>query len=259
MKNAILCACALSVLSVLAETATNNVPKALPKDTIVCEGTYDGHLQGVATDGDFIYWPFTKTIVKTDLAGKVVATTRGPSHQGDCCLKDGLLYVAVNLGRFNTETGGVGEVRAYDTRDLSLKHTWKVPELVHGAGGMTWKDDRFYVVGGLPPTHTKNYVYEYAPDFKFLKRHDLETGYTYLGIQTATFARGRFIFGCYSTNEHPIRTLVCPADLKSFTTSKVATDVGVIELGGRLLCARTRSVGGNAWMAFLVPAKGLCE
>ncbi len=232
--------------------------KAPPAGAIVCEGAYDGHLQGVATDSTAIYWSFTKSIVKTDLSGKALVSTYQPSHQGDCCVKDGLLYIAVNLGHFNQEKGAVSEVWAYDTKDLSLKKKWKVPELVHGAGGITWKDDRFYVVGGLPKTHVKNYVYEYTPDFTFVKRHDLETGYTVLGIQTASLIRGQFVFGCYSSKEFPIRTLHCPLDLKSFRVLEENTDVGVLEVGGRVLCARTRRVAKDSrfWEAFLIPAKG---
>lgn len=231
--------------------------RRLPDDAIPCEGSYDGHLQGLATVGDALYWPFTKTIVKTDLEGKVLASTRQPPHQGDCCVKDGVLYVAVNLGRFNTETSAVSEVWAYDTGTLSLKNKWKIPELVHGAGGITYKGDRFYVVGGLPPTHTRNYVYEYTPDFKFVQRHALETGYTVLGIQTAAMIRGEFIFGCYSNKRHPIRTLVCPPDLQSFKTLSEGTDVGVVEIGDKVFCARTRKIGKNEWIGFVVPSKVL--
>ena len=229
--------------------------KPLPKDAILCEGAYDGHLQGVATDGEAIYWPFTHVIVKTDLKGRVLASTAQPRHQGDCCVHDGLLYVAVNRGKFNQETGAVSEVWAYDTRDLALKNKWKVPELVHGAGGMTWHDGRFYVVGGLPKTHVRNYVYAYTPDFTFVKRHVLETGYTVLGIQTAAFEQGRFLFGCYHDKEFPVRTLVCPSDLGSFEVSSESTDVGVLTLDGRLFCARTRKAGPRSWGGFLVPAK----
>ena len=231
--------------------------RLLPDDAIPCEGSYDGHLQGLATDGNALYWPFTKTIVKTDLEGKVLASTRQPPHQGDCCVKDGVLYVAVNLGRFNTETSAVSEVWAYDTGTLSLKNKWKVPELVHGAGGITCKGDRFYVVGGLPPTHTRNYVYEYTPDFKFVQRHVLETGYTVLGIQTAAMIRGEFIFGCYSNKQHPIQTLACPVDLKSFKRITERTDVGLVEINGTIFCARTRKVGKNLWMGFIVPSKAM--
>ena len=229
---------------------------------IVCRGVYDGHLQGTATDGEYIYWTFTKTIAKTDLKGNIVATIRQPSHQGDCCVKDGLLYVAVNLGKFNTETGGVSWVWAYNTKDMSLAGKWPVPELVHGAGGITFNGDRFYVVGGLPPTHTKNYVYEYTSDFKFVKRHDLETGYTVLGIQTASFERGKFVFGCYSSAKAPIRTIVCPPDLKSFKISNAVTSVGIIDLKGTMYRADTPQATAldetstskhRLWGGYLIP------
>ena len=225
---------------------------ALPEGAILCEGEYDGHLQGVATDGESIYWPFTKSIVKTDLKGRVVATARQPSHQGDCCVVDGTLYVAVNLGRFNTETGGVSWVWAYDTKDLSLKRKYPVPELVHGAGGMTFHDGKFYVIGGLPPTHERNYVYEYTPEFKFVKRHVLETGYTLLGIQTAACLRGQFLFGCYSNKEHPTHTLSCPPGLGGFKRLSMHTDVGVLELEGRILSARTCRLPSGRWCGYLV-------
>ncbi len=252
----LLCGAMAALLSVAARGDVKAALDLSPKGAIVCEGAYEKHLQGVATDGKCLYWSFTTTIVKTDRSGRVLATTRQPSHQGDCCVKEGLLYIAVNLGRFNTETGGVSEVWAYDTQDLSLTRKWKVPQLVHGAGGITWHDGKFYLVGGLPPTHVKNYVYEYTPDFEFVKRHDLDTGYTVRGIQTAAFIRGKFVFGCYSSKRHPIRTLACPADLTSFEVVDEETDVGVVELDGRIVRARTRRTGASTWIAFLVPAKG---
>ncbi len=228
-----------------------------PKGTIVCAGTYDGHLQGVATDGTFIYWSFAKAIVKTDRAGRIVALTHQAYHQGDCCVKDGVLYVAVNQGGWHGESKDRSEVWLYDAKDLSLKKKVRVPELIYGAGGITWKDDRFYVVGGLHPTHVKNYVYEYTSDFTFVKRHDLETGYTELGIQTASVLRDKFVFGCYPAKKNPIRTLICPTDLSSFATSPVITDVGVLELDGRLYSARTEKAGARGeWNGVLLPVQG---
>ena len=89
-------------------------------DVIVCEGEYDGHLQGVATDGTSIYWSHTKTVVKTDLAGKVLCKVRAPRHQGDLCFHDGTVYVAVNLGKFNTHADGDSWVFAYDAETLEF-------------------------------------------------------------------------------------------------------------------------------------------
>ena len=55
---------------------------ALP-EKIMCDGSYGGHLQGVATDGESIYWSFTVEVLKTDLSGKIIATRKAPTHQGD--------------------------------------------------------------------------------------------------------------------------------------------------------------------------------
>lgn len=213
--------------------------KTLPADAITCEGFYSNHLQGVDTDGQHIYWAFTSSIVKTDLHGRKIAETRQPGHQGDCCVVDGTLYVAVNLGKFNTETGGISSVWTYDTKDLTLKRKYPLPELVHGAGGMTWHAGRFYVIGGLPATHEKNYVYEYTPDFTFVKRHDLATGQTFLGIQTAAFIDGRFLFGCYGNKRYPVRTIICPPTLDRFETRPLDTALGMLKLNGRFYRAKT--------------------
>ena len=204
---------------------------ALP-EKIVCEGSYGGHLQGVATDGESIYWSFTVEVVKTDLSGKILVTRKAPRHQGDLCCKDGVVYVAVNRGRFNTETQGVSQVTSYDAKTLEPIKTVSLPEMPHGAGGMTWKGDSFYIVGGLPLRHEKNYVYEYAKDFKFTKRHDLDTGFTLMGIQTAAHEDGKFYFGIYGAKGNSSGILVCPEDLSSYSRYTGGGNVGILKLDG---------------------------
>ena len=201
-------------------------------DKIVCEGDYGGHLQGVATDGESIYWSFTVAVVKTDLAGKILASRKAPSHQGDMCYKDGVVYVAVNLGKFNTETRGVSQVTAYDAKTLEPLKTIPLPEMPHGAGGMTWKGDRFYIIGGLPLKHEKNYVYEYASDFTFVKRHDLDTGFTWMGIQTAAHEDNTFYFGIYGSKGDPSGVLACPDDFSSWKRYTCGGSVGILKLDG---------------------------
>lgn len=240
-------------LALTGEAAASGTPAP-----ITCEGHYDGHLQGCDTDGKHIYWSFTYSIVKTDLTGRKVAETRQPGHQGDCCVVGDTLYIAVNLGRFNTETGGISSVWTYDTKDLALKKKFNTPELVHGGGGMTFYNGRFYVIGGLPATHVKNYVYEYTPDFTFVKRHDLHTGQTHLGIQTAAFIDGRFLFGCYGNKEYPQCTLICPPDLSTFKKSPVNTSVGMIQLNGQFYRAHNvRLPENNRNRASLIPSAPL--
>ena len=204
---------------------------ALP-DKIMCEGSYGAHLQGVATDGESIFWSFTVEVVKTDLAGKTLVSRKAPSHQGDLCYKDGVLYVAVNRGSFNTEEKAVSKVTLYDAKTLDPIKTVPLPDMPHGAGGMTWKGGHFYIIGGLPLKHEKNYVYEYTKDFKLVKRHDLDTGFTWMGIQTAAHEDGTFYFGIYGSKGNPPGVLSCPDDLSSFKRYSCGGNVGILKLDG---------------------------
>ena len=203
----------------------------LERREIVCEGVYGGHLQGVATDGTNIYWSFTVEVVKTDLKGRLLATTgKVPSHHGDLCVRDGRVYVAVNLGKFNYENRGDSHVYAYDAKTLAKVGEWPLPECVHGAGGMTHDGNHFFVVGGLPATHEKNYVYEYDAGFAFVRRHELATGFTLMGIQTADWRDGRFLFGIYGHCGNPFGLLVAPHDLSSVERRLGQGNVGLVRL-----------------------------
>ena len=244
----------------LALAAQVQFATALPKDSILCEGSYGGHVQGVATDGESIYWSFTVAIVKTDLKGHVLVTRKAPTHQGDLCYKDGLVYVAVNRGMFNFESSGTGMVTAYDAKTLEPVRTWMIPEVRHGAGGMTWRGDRFFVIGGLPSTHEFNYVYEYDKDFKFIRRHDLATGFTLMGIQTAAYENGRFLFGIYGGKGNHSGVLEVQDDLATFKRFDGPGSVGMLTLNGTLYVAgtsRTKEPGLN--IGWIAPYPNLCS
>jgi hypothetical protein len=118
----------------------------------------------------------------------------------------------------------------------------RVPELVHGAGGMAWHDGKFIVVGGLPPGVNENYAYEYDESFKFVKRHVIASGYTLMGIQTVTHADGAWWFGCYGKPQVLLR-----ADEKFQFTGKweFNASVGIVPIrGGRFLIAQNTAVKG---------------
>ena len=227
------CACVAAVVfATRADVASGRIDS---------EGDYPPHLQGVCTDGTNLWWSHTVELTRTDLNGKVLAHAKKlRSHHGDLCIVDGTLYVAVNHGKFNTEDKADSWVYAYKGDDLSFIKRWKVPELVHGAGGMTWYNGHFFVVGGLPPTHDENYVYEYTPDFTFIKRHVLKSGWTCLGIQTTDCSGGKFYFGCYggknATNGKrvPSLTLISPLDLSSVEKVEENTAIGILRLDGRM-------------------------
>ncbi|WP_153559285.1 Kelch repeat-containing protein [Roseimaritima sediminicola] len=219
-------------------------PSLLAADRVSCEGTYKHHLQGVCTDEQSIYWSFTTTLVKSDMQGKVQAKIPVVNHHGDLCCHDGKLYVAVNLGKFNDPEGNADSwVYVYDAETLEELARHETQEVFHGAGGIGYRDGRFFVVGGLPDGVQENYVYEYDDAFQFVKKHVIDSGHTFLGIQTATFAHDRWWFGCYGS---PKILLVTDADFQMQGRHAIDCSLGIEGLSdGRLLVASGRCQQGK--------------
>ncbi len=221
---------------------------------VLCEGTYQHHLQGVCTDENAIYWCFTTTLVKTDMKGKLLKKMPVANHHGDLCFHDGKLYVAVNLGKFNDPEGNADSwVYVYDAETLKELARHETQEVFHGAGGIGFRNGHFFVVGGLPDGVEENYVYEYDGEFKFLKKHVIKSGHTHLGIQTATFAHDRWWFGCYGD---PKILLVTDADFQMKGRYELDCSLGIEGLsGGRLLvasgrCEKDKGCTGSVQTAF---------
>lgn len=206
-----------------------------------CAGKYRHHLQGVCTNGKAsIYWSFTTTLVKTDINGNVLNRLEVKSHHGDLCFHDDKIYVAVNFGKFNDPQGHADSwVYVYRAGDLTLVAKHSIPEVFHGAGGIGYRQGHFFVVGGLPEAVQENYVYEYDGDFKFVKKHVVDSGHTRLGIQTATFHYGRWYFGCYG---NPQILLVADRDFQMLGRFEFDCSLGIVGLPtGELLSASGRS------------------
>ncbi len=196
------------------------------RETVFCEGRYKQHLQGFCVDKDGnIYWSWTDRLVKTDAQGKILASVAAPSHQGDLCVANGKVYVAVNLGRFN-EAKPLADswVFEFDMRDLREIRRIPVPELVYGAGGMAYRNGKFYIVGGLPVGFPDNTVYEYDSQFKFQKKHALNSGFSLMGIQTIAFVNNSWWFGCYGK---PEETLQCDENFKLIGRYPMSTSIGI--------------------------------
>lgn len=221
---------------------------------VLCEGTYKHHLQGVCTDEKSIYWSFTTTVVKTDMEGILLKQVPVANHHGDLCFHDGKLDVAVNLGKFNDPEGNADSwVYVYDAEILTELARHETQEVVHGAGGISYRDGHFFVVGGLPDGVDENYVYEYDSDFKFLKKHIIKSGHTHLGIQTATFAHDHWWFGCYGD---PKIALMTDAAFQMKGRYEIDCSLGIEGMtGGRLLvgngrCEKDQGCNGTVQTAF---------
>ena len=169
-------------------------------DRIDCPGVYPGHLQGIATDGKSIYWSFSDCVVRSDLAGRLLAKAKIPFHGGDPCWYAGRLYVPVGE-YFNAEApkGKTAKNRVFVfDADLRIMKKYRLPDFKYGAGGMAAHKGRFFIVGGRPEGMPGNTVYEYSPRFKLLRRHQLDFN-SEAGIQTIVRAFGKWYFGCYGT------------------------------------------------------------
>ncbi len=199
MRVSVLGLVALVFCGAAAVSADENA--SLPFGNVSCDGEYAHHLQGVCTDQQsHIYWSFTTQLVKTDRHGRLLHKVHVPNHHGDLCYREGRVYVAVNLGKFNDPQGNADSwVYVYDAESLELLAKHETQQVFHGAGGIGTQADNFFLVGGLPEGVQENYVYEYDAEFQFVKKHTIDSKWTHLGIQTATFHDGQWWFGCYGS------------------------------------------------------------
>jgi hypothetical protein len=92
---------------------------------------------------------------------------------------------------------------------------YPIPEVIHGSGGLAIHNKKIMVVGGLPDNgkYNENFVYEYNLKFELIKIHKLKSGYTQLGIQTATFFNDCWYFGCYGSSSKSLSPVVLKAQL----------------------------------------------
>ncbi|QEG42289.1 hypothetical protein [Roseimaritima ulvae] len=226
--------------SVLVAAAAGRADEgaALAFGDVACEGDYQHHLQGVCTDlHDQLYWSFTTELVKTNAQGQLLKKVHVPNHHGDLCYREGKVYVAVNLGKFNDPQGNADSwVYVYDADSLELLAKHETQQVFHGAGGIGTAGDHFFVVGGLPDGVQENYVYEYDADFQFLKKHSIDSKWTLLGIQTATFHDDQWWFGCYGS---PAVLLTTDKDFKLRGRYNFNASLGIVGVAAdRLLFAK---------------------
>ena len=162
------------------------------------------HLQGIESCSRYIYWVFSKHLVKTDLSGQLIRQI--PLHKeagkrihgGSPVLVERKLYVPYCGSGFNAALNGKPShnyVQVYDL-DLNYIKSYPVPELEYGAGAMSFDGKSFFITGGRPADMPGNEIFEYSRDFKLLKKHKLAFN-TFKGIQTLVFDGKYFYAGCY--------------------------------------------------------------
>ena len=200
----------------------------------------NGHIQGLAGDGKFLYRVFNYHAVKSDLKGKTVKTVllkrdwKKPFHAGDPCILGDKIYVPVSVSGFNRHLNGKTSLNYIQVYDLELNYirTYSVPELEHGAGCITSDGKNFFVSGGRPYDTACNVIYEYDKEFKFRKAHKLNFT-TYVGVQTLAFDGKDFWVGCFRAIP---RTFRVSRDFRKIWYYNFNTSVGMIPLkDGRMI------------------------
>ena len=90
--------------------------------TIEFTGKHGGHLQGIATDGNAIFWSHSVQLVRTTKDGKETHRVDVKSHHGDLTHHNGRVYVAVEFGQFNQPAGKTDSwIYVYAADDLRLR------------------------------------------------------------------------------------------------------------------------------------------
>lgn len=215
-------------------------------DEVRCAGEYPGHVQGIATDGKTLYWSFTGTVVRTDLNGRVLARRDLPQHGGDPCFVGGKLHVPLG-SRFNQppkkNAAGPGDRVLVLSPDFKQATFIPVPKFQFGLGGLAFRGDRFYAVGGRPAGKPGNTVYEFDRNFRLLKRHELNID-SDSGIQTINFTpAGRCLLGCYGIGSFAVEL---DGKMRVLRRVRPGTAFGAIMLDGELcLVARTIPTGNG--------------
>lgn len=164
---------ALVVAAVGAQGATTTIP---------LEGDYAGHLQDVWWAGDTIWWAHTDTLVKTDLAGRILKSAVVGGHHAGLEVKDGRLFTAVCA--FNGEPRDrttpqchvmIGEYAA-DTLERIEMH---VLDINDRAGSFCFLADGTCLVGCLrhPALKESEVKFHHLDrDFRLIRTHVIDVG-----------------------------------------------------------------------------------
>ncbi|MGN0833442.1 MAG: hypothetical protein ACI4RD_07310 [Kiritimatiellia bacterium] len=268
--------CCLAVASARGDSAA---PKPARPSPIVCEGDYQYHVQGVATDGKSIFWSFTTALVKTGLDGKLAAKVEVSKghHMGDLKTLDGKVYVGMNMSGVRKRAGD--EVWVYDAATLELVRKIPTPQTIWCNNGLAWHDGFFYVIGSASDHMPYNFVHVYDKDWGYFGVRAIESGWTMLGVQTVAAFGESLVFGYYGNAKDELMPhrggafVVSIKDLQSNWRNRERADIvpirerfdggfaeGMLELDGEpwrcrgFLCPTAATGGEKRYGAELLPA-----
>ena len=202
------------------------------------------HMQGFTTDGKYMYWSFTNTLVKTTMTGTVVAQKEVPimsEHLGGIDYHNGRIYGAAMGNSLKGDPWGQWTsftVHVYDAESLSLVKVMRLDDCYRdhaacrdgfdGVGAITagvdaeTGEEALFIAAGMKngAEITRQIVLQYGFDGKLQKRHFVPTGAVNIGVQNIDFDPDTHCFWLttYDPTEayHVRETLFCASpDLAS--------------------------------------------
>ena len=195
----------MAALALAASSAVKCHAGRMPDtDRIELEGEYAGHLQDVWWDGGTnLWWAHTRQILRTDLAGRIIARADVDGHNAGCEVRNGVLYVAVCP--MQNKTGGKTtpecrlQVNEYDAATLALRAKHVLP-VNDRAGSLAMLPDGSFVVGCLRPqdiSPTQVRLHHLSGDFQLVKSVVLDNVEVKLGIETIKYRDGELFLSMY--------------------------------------------------------------
>ena len=194
---------------------------------------FPGHLQGISADESGIYWSCYDRVLKTGWDGKKLACVRTPRHAGDCCLKDGKLYVSTCFydQKEIVEAKGVrSALYIFDCATLRLEKRVLLPD-IQFPDGITWYGDELYMADESGyrrgPSLLKQF-FIYDRNLKFQRREIIELGVpTSFGAQSLSVWNGKLLACFYVKRTDPPSFLLEPGTLKVLGTFPLDGSVGL--------------------------------
>ena len=166
-------------------------------DQFVIKNRYPLHIQGADVDreNNQIVFCFTDRLVFTDFKGNILREfvldahdfPNSAIHIGDIAINAGRLYLPYSIifNFSNEQESKNAKMYVYQIDTMELEAAYHLhPDIVWGAGAVEFFKGFFWVSGGLAPTETRNYIYQYDAAFRLIAKKNVESGYTTAGIQT---------------------------------------------------------------------------
>ena len=129
-----------------------------------------GHLQGISTDGEHVYWSFASSLVKTDIDGNPLLSVEVEYHHGDLTCHDGKVFVS-----FMSNVGSrVSKVIVYRSEDLSLIEEHELTCFEDYIGTLDFHDGHFYLAEDFHSKLKLIKVHQFDESFQLVRTHTVD-------------------------------------------------------------------------------------